>query len=605
MSLEDRALMSGAELKCPCDTLTGKQKGNKEYSTKKKGSGVLTSVQEFLVSGAELKCKYGTVTCKLKAKKENSTTTIGNDVFASVQATRKVENLDGFGMCLSKECIGGTVTCMARMDTADKWTNPVLLNQILEVQGKEEAIHRRAKLLCVSGRANITALTTGQRELTESEKKFRQYMSEMFGFDREVIEIMLKVIYAIDEEYPNESERKKAWRFASLMGRFSYGYGAEDKFIEIRNELKNRNDAVNYKNLSKEVKLWNITAGEYEDINSEISEKDYFVNKLKLSEYEYYKLRFHVMAQHEITSRPATCFPDFITEGMEIPNTEVRGPIHPYERVWKDYFEKFYSESNFTEEWERLYKKYVNIPNDVYDELKNKYELFADYSKIENKVKEFLEVDLKDYVEDNKIEPKNSDFAHQQILTAAITLEDAVADKFAGESAKIAGMVLDISMSSITADLPILPSSADWMSEEANDIVYSYRTSLAGWLGDLRLADNKMSDDDYKADLDGLNISNLIIKEDINTIEAINEYYGVLESGATTREKEFLCNMGNGDASKGYRNTVLMDVAISTPENAKSMFKQAWDDIKNGEKIELSLDDTVSEFFKKIKVGLE
>lgn len=395
---------------------------------------------------------------------------------------------------------------------------------------------------------------------------------------------MLKVIYAIDEEYPNESERKKAWRFASLMGRFSYGYGAEDKFIEIRNELKNKNDAVNYKNLLKEVKLWNITAGEY----------------------EYYKLRFHVMAQHEITSRPATCFPDFITEGMKIPNTEDRGPIHPYERVWKDYFEKFDSESNFTKEWERLYKKYVNIPNDVYDELKNKYELFADYSKIENEVKEFLEVDLKDYIEDNKIEPIYSDFAHQQILTAAITLEDATADKLAGDGVKTVTLPLKVSSNALDNDyikekymtLPGAPllymylqganAYAYSLEKEAEGTVKTVRTSLAGWLGDIRLADSKMSEDDYKADLDGLNISNLVIKEDINTIEAINEYYSALECGTTTREKEFLCNMGNGDASKGYDDI----------KPIYGMYNKMF-----GNKAKA--DEMLEEFIEKIAVGLE
>ena len=545
----------------------------------------MSAMEEYLVSGAELECPNGTITCKLKEGEHCATMQMRDRVFLSVRASKKGENLDGFGMCMSPKCTGGITPCMVRMATADEWMNPIVSSHIVSLQRNEEAIHREASLLCVSGHEYIKALTTGQIELAESEKKFYQYMSEMFGFDEDIIAIMLKVIYAIDEEYPNESERNKAWRFARLMGGFSYGFGADNKFIEIRNGLPDEaKRPVNYVSILWDIALWNATAGEYDTI---LSEKFYFIDKLHLSEYEYNKLHFHVMAQHEITSRPAGYFPQYMTEGIDI-------HIQPYHKVWKDYYNKFDAEGNFADEWERLYYEYINISDDLNKEMPNLWELFEPPGPVDSKVEEYI-----NNSDNFSITPKYSDFSHQQILTAAITLDGITADKMAGN-------FVSTLCQSITDDGSLVGKGlAEWLSKESSDIVNSYRTSLAGWLGDLRLADNKMSVDDYKADLDGLNVSNLVIKEDINTIEAINEYYGVLESGATTREKEFLCNMGNGDASTGYSNIVLMDAAFGAPENAKSMLKQVWDDIKNGEKIEVSLDETVSEFFKKVAVGLE
>lgn len=551
----------------------------------------MSQEKQFLVSGAKLKCPCGTITCKLKAGKEYASMLIGAKTFLSVQATKEGENIEGFGMCLSQKCTGGTIPCTARMLLAGEWVNPVTLNSVLLINEEDEAIHREAKLLCISGRASIQALTTGQVELTESEEKFYKYMREMFGFDDDIIEIMLKVIYAIDEAYPNESERMKAWRFARLMGGFSYGFGEENKFIEIRHKLDPEGSPDKGSTLKSIVDSfkWKVTAGDYPDINIIVDEKDYFVNKLHLSEDEYYKLRFHVMAQHEITSRPACCFPDYITVGIEIPGSDGKMFIHPYNEVWKNFFEKIDSEGDFAVEWEKLYKQYVDIPEDVYELLASQYTLFADYTYIESNTKDY------------PIGPNYSDFAHQQILTATITLENAVADNQAGNSVKAAMNPLKVLDSdyvkAMFGPISLLPSFnkgldsvaayADVADEAVKYMVHAYRTSLAGWLGDIRLADSKMSEDDYKADLDGLNLSNLIIKEDISTIEAINEYYSALESGAITREKEFLCNMGDGEALKGYENIKTLDNLY------ESIFEKTAGNIES------------EKFMERIAVGLE
>lgn len=141
-------------------------------------------------------------------------------------------------------------------------------------------------------------------------------------------------------------------------------------------------------------------------------------------------------------------------------------------------------------------------------------------------------------------EPIYSDFSHQQILTATILLEDSPSDQKYGYVVEAAVLIKP----TITEYLAILDT------DSGSEFVGEYRRNLAGWLGDIWLADHKMSDDDYKADLDGVNISGLVINEDISTIEAVNEYYELISNGTTTREREFLYNKGEGDVEQGLRN---------------------------------------------------
>lgn len=531
----------------------------------RKGRMVMSQEEQFLVSGAELKCPNGTKTCELRAGEGYAMVQIGSKVFPPVQAAIKGENIEGFGMCLATQGCGGAMPCMAKAKFADQWINPATVSKVMSVRQEEEAIHRLAKLLCISGKANIRALTTGQVELTESERKFYKYMQDMFGFDDKVIAIMLKVIYAIDRKYPEESERKKAWRFARLMGGFSYGYGAEDRFIEIRNGLvPNMNESVNYDNIAKDRAQWKLTAGIYDGLEEGVSEIDYFVKTLQLSESEYYTLRFHVMAQHEITSRPAACHPVYMSG-----DGGIEGHTHPYKTVWSKYFQLSDQDGNFEEEWTRLYQKYVSIPESDYQRLSNNPQYFGTYGNIDK------EVSNAGYT----IEPVYADFSHQQILTSTITLENADADIGSGVmGGSTIGLLSLLSGNILFTTTGLLTGVAGGVT------VHDYRTSLAGWLGDLKLADGKMSEDDYKADLDGYNISSLIIDEDMNTVEAVNTYYESLEMGTATRENEFLCNMGNGNAENGLAHVEILiggfDLLKEGEQKVRSLLdKEASEDI--------------------------
>lgn len=74
--------------------------------------------------------------------------------------------------------------------------------------------------------------------------------------------------------------------------------------------------------------------------------------------------------------------------------------------------------------------------------------------------------------------------------------------------------------------------------EKTNDI--------SGWLGDTTSAAGdppSIGNDDYKADLDSVNITSLMKKNNISFIEASNKYYNNLENGTYNRVEEFKKNI--------------------------------------------------------------
>ena len=70
---------------------------------------------------------------------------------------------------------------------------------------------------------------------------------------------------------------------------------------------------------------------------------------------------------------------------------------------------------------------------------------------------------------------------------------------------------------------------------------------MSGWYGDVTdaaFAKPNMGNDDYKADLDSVNITSRMKKDNISFIEANNEYYKNLENGTYNRAIEFKKNKG-------------------------------------------------------------
>lgn len=75
----------------------------------------------------------------------------------------------------------------------------------------------------------------------------------------------------------------------------------------------------------------------------------------------------------------------------------------------------------------------------------------------------------------------------------------------------------------------------------------------AGYIGDVYgTAGNgaKLTQDDYKADLDAINLCNRLVCND-NGIRVIGQYYSGISSGEINRASEFLVNLGEGDYKRG------------------------------------------------------
>lgn len=75
----------------------------------------------------------------------------------------------------------------------------------------------------------------------------------------------------------------------------------------------------------------------------------------------------------------------------------------------------------------------------------------------------------------------------------------------------------------------------------------------SGYIGDIAgIPGTKPSlgNDDYRADLDSVNIFNRI-SESTNSLEAMNQYFNQLTNGKTNRAEEFVTNIGNGSYNEG------------------------------------------------------
>ncbi|HFK6935251.1 TPA: T7SS effector LXG polymorphic toxin [Listeria monocytogenes] len=88
----------------------------------------------------------------------------------------------------------------------------------------------------------------------------------------------------------------------------------------------------------------------------------------------------------------------------------------------------------------------------------------------------------------------------------------------------------------------------------AENGIYSAEDN-AGYAGDIFGvfdAAPSMSNDDYRADLDAVNLSAIISSGATDGISTITDYYNKIDSGQLNRANEFLSNVGNGSVEKGY-----------------------------------------------------
>ena len=116
---------------------------------------------------------------------------------------------------------------------------------------------------------------------------------------------------------------------------------------------------------------------------------------------------------------------------------------------------------------------------------------------------------------------------------------------------------------------------------------------MSGWFGDTTdVADTKPSigNDDYKADLDSVNITSIMKKDNISFIEASNKYYNNLENGTYNRAEEFKKNIGLNEVKNKIFNQLVMTKKdgeiLAKPSNIeyiKKNYPQTYNFIKSVE----------------------
>lgn len=103
-------------------------------------------------------------------------------------------------------------------------------------------------------------------------------------------------------------------------------------------------------------------------------------------------------------------------------------------------------------------------------------------------------------------------------------------------------------LNNYSKDWEIAGGFAGWLCNGIYDL-----EANAGYVGDVYgTAGNgaKLTQDDYKADLDAVNLC-ARLQKDSNAIDVIGQYYAGISAGTVNRANEFVVNLGNGDYEKG------------------------------------------------------
>lgn len=98
-------------------------------------------------------------------------------------------------------------------------------------------------------------------------------------------------------------------------------------------------------------------------------------------------------------------------------------------------------------------------------------------------------------------------------------------------------------------------------------------SALAGWRGDVtKDAEDKPSlgNDDYKADLDTVNITSIMQKNKVDYISASNLYYDGISSGSYTRANAFKENVSLDYVKKAVYNSLVPSKVVDLGPNIQS-----------------------------------
>lgn len=180
---------------------------------------------------------------------------------------------------------------------------------------------------------------------------------------------------------------------------------------------------------------------------------------------------------------------------------------------------------------ETQFKNYLNLTNEEYEYLK--YKVRIQHQGIKIKSKDLLESkeDYNDYKNSMEV-----GLGHKLTNEEFNKLWDKQVDSFRDKT--------DFAHQYITMATHLYgkPRVPDLLGGHNNT------NDMSGWYGDVTDAafvKPSMGNDDYKADLDSVNITSIMKKDNISLIEASNKYYKNLENGTYNRAIEFKKNKGD------------------------------------------------------------
>ncbi|MBF0788322.1 MULTISPECIES: hypothetical protein [unclassified Streptococcus] len=162
------------------------------------------------------------------------------------------------------------------------------------------------------------------------------------------------------------------------------------------------------------------------------------------------------------------------------------------------------------------------------------------FGLMDNELEKFEEDVLKQYRNSNQSDATMADFAHQSITTATNLYDNHI------RLANFWGLF-----------------KGQWGNS------HNHTNDLSGWLGDITLGNPpSMNVPDYKADLDAVNITGIMKKNEVDYVTASNQYYDGLQSNRYTRESEFLKYVGGLEYVKSQ---IYKEVGIDATNDAEAM----------------------------------
>lgn len=122
--------------------------------------------------------------------------------------------------------------------------------------------------------------------------------------------------------------------------------------------------------------------------------------------------------------------------------------------------------------------------------------------------------------------------------------------------------------------------------------------NLAGWLGDTTSAAGaspSIGNDDYRADLDTVNITTRMKRSGISYIEASNNYYSDINLGKVTRADEFKVNQNYDEMESAIVGSNVGSLGEESMERLRKEYPESYNFIMSVQNGDNNLKDYVNE----------